>query len=128
MLRRKPHVQGPSGRGQDPSEKAAAERFRGEEETARLNVEIPKALRCRIKAWCAVHGREMKDVVRERLEELLRQPGQAIRTRAAELLKPFVPRLIDQLRKEFKDLDRATAVRLLSEELNNLECVLDDEA
>ena len=70
----------------------------------------------------------IKDVVRERLEELLRQPGQAIRTRAAELLKPFVPRLIDQLRKEFKDLDRATAVRLLSEELNNLECVRDDEA
>jgi hypothetical protein len=39
------------------------------EETARLNVEIPKALRARVKARCAMEGREIKDVV----TELLRQ-------------------------------------------------------
>jgi hypothetical protein len=39
------------------------------EETVRLNVEIPKALRARVKARCATEGREIKDVV----TELLRQ-------------------------------------------------------
>ncbi|MGA2903822.1 MAG: hypothetical protein ABSD98_08320 [Candidatus Korobacteraceae bacterium] len=41
----------------------------GQEETVRLNVEIPKALRARVKARCAIEGREIKDVV----TELLRQ-------------------------------------------------------
>ena len=41
----------------------------GKEETARLNVEIPKALRARVKARCAMEGREMKDVVTELLEK-----------------------------------------------------------
>jgi hypothetical protein len=39
----------------------------GKEETARLNVEIPKALRARVKARCAMEGREIKDVVTELL-------------------------------------------------------------
>jgi hypothetical protein len=41
----------------------------GKEETARLNVEIPKALRARVKARCAMEGREIKDVVRELLQQ-----------------------------------------------------------
>jgi hypothetical protein len=41
----------------------------GKEETARLNVEIPKALRARVKARCAMEGREIKDVVIELLEK-----------------------------------------------------------
>ena len=41
----------------------------GKEETARLNVEVPKALRARVKARCAMEGREIKDVVIELLEQ-----------------------------------------------------------
>jgi hypothetical protein len=41
----------------------------GQEETARLNVEIPKALRARVKARCAMEGREIKDVVTELLQQ-----------------------------------------------------------
>jgi hypothetical protein len=41
----------------------------GAEETARLNVEIPKSLRARLKARCALEGKEIKDVVRELLEQ-----------------------------------------------------------
>jgi hypothetical protein len=41
----------------------------GKEETARLNVEIPKALRARVKARCAMEGREIKDVVTELLQQ-----------------------------------------------------------
>jgi hypothetical protein len=44
------------------------------EETVRLNVEIPKALRARVKAGCAMEGREIKDVVIELLTR--RFPGQ----------------------------------------------------
>ena len=39
----------------------------GKVETARLNVEIPKALRARVKSRCALEGREIKDVVIELL-------------------------------------------------------------
>jgi hypothetical protein len=39
------------------------------EEAVRLNVEIPKALRARVKARCALEGREIKDVVIELLEK-----------------------------------------------------------
>lgn len=41
----------------------------GKEETVRLNVEIPKALRARVKSRCAMEGREMKDVVTELLQQ-----------------------------------------------------------
>jgi hypothetical protein len=41
----------------------------GKEETARLNVEIPKALRARVKSRCALEGREIKDVVIELLQQ-----------------------------------------------------------
>lgn len=41
----------------------------GREETVRLNVEIPKSLRARVKARCAMEGREMKDVVIELLQQ-----------------------------------------------------------
>ena len=39
----------------------------GKVETARLNVEIPKVLRARVKSRCALEGREIKDVVIELL-------------------------------------------------------------
>ena len=39
----------------------------GKVETVRLNVEIPKALRARVKSRCALEGREIKDVVIELL-------------------------------------------------------------
>ena len=39
------------------------------EETVRLNVEIPRALRARVKARCALEGREIKDVVIELLQQ-----------------------------------------------------------
>ncbi|HTT76545.1 MAG TPA: hypothetical protein VMF50_11290 [Candidatus Binataceae bacterium] len=39
------------------------------EETVRLNVEIPRALRARVKARCALEGREIKDVVLELLQQ-----------------------------------------------------------
>ena len=45
----------------------------GQDETVRLNVEIPKALRARVKAGCAMEGREIKDVVTELLQK--RFPG-----------------------------------------------------
>jgi hypothetical protein len=41
----------------------------GKEETVRLNVEIPKALRARVKVGCAKEGREIKDVVTELLQQ-----------------------------------------------------------
>lgn len=41
----------------------------GKVETARLNVEIPKSLRARVKSKCAMEGREIKDVVTELLEK-----------------------------------------------------------
>jgi hypothetical protein len=41
----------------------------GKEETVRLNVEIPKVLRARVKARCAMEGREIKDVVLELLQQ-----------------------------------------------------------
>jgi hypothetical protein len=180
------------GKGERPDKKAKAD-LNGK--TARLNVEIPLALRIRVKAWCAAEDREIKDVIREVLEKhfpRFPEPGQggerinenyrlrevtvpsgdeyaqflartgekkgkfkpgdtclfvldcdgnfctavatkaeacqyverlereqAIRTRAAELLKPLVPRLIAKLSKQFKDLDRANALRVLREEFNN---------
>jgi hypothetical protein len=65
--------------GQRPSTKKAAaattiadlDKFvsGGKEETVRLNVEIPKALRARVKARCALEGREIKDVVIELLKK-----------------------------------------------------------
>lgn len=68
-----------SGWGSRPSKKAAAagqgiadlDKFvSGEKgDTVRLNVEIPKALRARVKAGCALEGREIKDVVTELLEQ-----------------------------------------------------------
>ncbi|MFZ0246608.1 hypothetical protein [Candidatus Binatus sp.] len=41
----------------------------GKEETVRLNVEIPKALRARVKVRCAMEGREIKNVVIELLQQ-----------------------------------------------------------
>jgi hypothetical protein len=41
----------------------------GKEETVRLNVEVPKTLRARVKVRCAMEGREIKDVVIELLEQ-----------------------------------------------------------
>ena len=90
-------------------------------ENVRLNVEIPKTLRARVKAWCAMEGREIKDVVKELLGEFLRQPGKAIGTRAAQLLRRAVPPLVDDLCKEFKDLDRANALRIFREEFNKVD-------
>ena len=37
--------------------------------TKRLNVEIPATLHARVKAGCAMHGREIRDVVTELLEQ-----------------------------------------------------------
>jgi len=42
---------------------------REKEETVRLNVEIPRTLRARVKACCALEGREIKDVVIELLQQ-----------------------------------------------------------
>jgi hypothetical protein len=39
------------------------------QETARLNVEIPKALRARVKSRCALEGKDIRDVVTELLEQ-----------------------------------------------------------
>ena len=62
--------------GQRPSTKktpAAADLDKfvsgGKEETVRLNVEIPKTLRARVKARCAMECRDIKDVVIELLEK-----------------------------------------------------------
>jgi hypothetical protein len=41
----------------------------GKKDTVRLNVEIPKTLRARVKSQCAIEGREIKDVVTELLEK-----------------------------------------------------------
>ena len=41
----------------------------GKAETVRLNVEIPKALRARVKSRCAIEGKVIKDVVIELLEQ-----------------------------------------------------------
>lgn len=41
----------------------------GQQDMVRLNVEIPKTLRARVKARCALEGREIKDVVTELLEQ-----------------------------------------------------------
>ena len=41
----------------------------GKVETVRLNVEISRALRARVKSRCALEGREIKDVVIELLEQ-----------------------------------------------------------
>ena len=65
------------GWGSRPSKKASAapiaelDKFvsGGKAETVRLNVEIPKALRARVKSRCAMEGREIKDVVIELLEQ-----------------------------------------------------------
>lgn len=61
----------PSKKKGDAPSVAALDQFvsGGKEETARLNVEIPKALRARVKARCAMEGREIKDVVTELLEK-----------------------------------------------------------
>jgi hypothetical protein len=108
------------GKGERPSKKAKVDPLL-DGENVRLNVEIPKTLRARLKAWCAMEDREIKDVVRERLEELLRQPAKAIGTRAAQLLRRAVPPLVDDLCKEFKDLDRANAMRIFREEFNKVD-------
>jgi hypothetical protein len=59
--------------GERPSKKGAAadvEQFvRGKPATKRLNVEIPAALHARVKARCALEGREMREVVIELLEQ-----------------------------------------------------------
>jgi hypothetical protein len=120
------------GKGERPSKKAKVDPLL-DGENVRLNVEIPKTLRAQVKAWCAIEGREIKDVVKELLAERVLQPRQAIRTHAAELLKRPVPPLVDQLCREFKNLDRARAQRILREEFNNLQMeefirVRDDEA
>lgn len=69
---------GNSGWGSRPSKKSPAaapiddlDKFvsGGKVETVRLNVEIPKALRARVKSRCALEGREIKDVVTELLEQ-----------------------------------------------------------
>jgi len=64
--------------GQRPSTKKAAagpspadlDKFvsGGKGRTKRLNVEIPAALHTRLKARCAMEGREIRDVVTELLE------------------------------------------------------------
>ncbi len=41
----------------------------GKAQTKRLNVEIPAALHARLKAQCAMQGREIRDVVTELLEQ-----------------------------------------------------------
>jgi hypothetical protein len=41
----------------------------GKGQTKRLNVEIPAALHARVKAGCAMQGREIRDVVTELLEQ-----------------------------------------------------------
>lgn len=67
-----------TGWGDRPSKKKAAaepvavatlDKFvnGGENDTVRLNVEIPRTLRARVKARCAMEGREIKDVVLELL-------------------------------------------------------------
>ena len=68
-----------AGWGQRPSTKKAAaapaaadlDKFVSgvKVETVRLNVEIPKTLRARVKSCCALEGREIKDVVIELLEK-----------------------------------------------------------
>lgn len=65
--------------GQRPSAKKAAavanpdelDKFvsGGKVKTKRLNVEIPATLHARLKARCALQGREIRDVVTELLEE-----------------------------------------------------------
>ncbi len=65
----------PSNWGSRPSKKRALapdalDKFvSGKGETARLNVEIPGDLRARVKAACALEGRDIKDVVVELLEK-----------------------------------------------------------
>lgn len=41
----------------------------GQEQTKRLNVEIPAALHARLKACCALEGRQIRDVVTELLQQ-----------------------------------------------------------
>jgi hypothetical protein len=41
----------------------------GKKQTKRLNVEIPAALHARLKARCALEGREIRDVVTELLQQ-----------------------------------------------------------
>jgi hypothetical protein len=54
-----------------PADVATLDKFVNgrKEETVRLNVEIPRALRARVKARCALEGREIKDVVLELLQQ-----------------------------------------------------------
>jgi hypothetical protein len=54
-----------------PAAAATLDKFvnSGKEETVRLNVEISRALRARVKARCAMEGREIKDVVIELLQQ-----------------------------------------------------------
>lgn len=51
-----------------PAAPADLDRFLGGEKTKRLNVDIPEALHRRLKAGCAIEGREIKDVMAELIE------------------------------------------------------------
>jgi hypothetical protein len=62
----RPSKKNPGAAGADDLDKFVSG---GKTEMARLNVEIPKALRARVKSRCAMEGREMKDVVIELLEQ-----------------------------------------------------------
>jgi hypothetical protein len=61
----------PSKKKAAPPSGATLDKFvnGGKEDTVRLNVEIPRALRARVKARCALEGTDIKEVV----IELLRQ-------------------------------------------------------
>jgi hypothetical protein len=49
---------------------ADVEKFvHGGEDYLRLNVQVPRSLRAHIKSWCALHGREIQDVVNEVLRK-----------------------------------------------------------
>ena len=50
---------------------SAAAPATGPRETVRLNVELPANLRRRVKARCAIDGRDIRDVVIELLESWL---------------------------------------------------------
>jgi hypothetical protein len=61
----------PSKKPQAAASIAAVNKFvsGGKEDTVRLNVDIPRALRARVKSRCALEGRDIRDVVIEMLEQ-----------------------------------------------------------
>ena len=59
----------PSSTRKVPSAADQLDKFVSGRKTKRLNVEIPAALHTRLKAQCAMEGREIRDVVIELLEQ-----------------------------------------------------------